>query len=169
MKLHPIDKPTYKQRYKTVVFGLIAGLAVLSLSFSTILISLYGDTEAGSNTLLNAFGVALAATLLAIIAHSVKRKPYFAEVVYVWTLKQELMQINRRINNIKAAAAQGDHNAMTVLNYCYTGSEQVWQLEDNTLVMDELHTWMSDLEQLRQKFNVELSLEDYHRELLRAF
>lgn len=45
------------------------------------------------------------------------------------------------LHKIKAAAQQGDVNAMIVLNFSYEGSEQLWQLDDNTLMMEDLCTW----------------------------
>lgn len=166
MQLRPVDKALYQKRHKRVVIGLIASLAILSLVFSTTLIELYGNSEAGSNTLLNAAGVLLAVVILAITVHQLKQKPYFEDIAYVWALKQELTQINRRITKIKAAAEQGDVNAMIILNYCYNASEHVWQLENNTLVMEELRGWQSDLDQLQNKYNVEVLLTDYRRDLL---
>lgn len=166
MQLRPVDKALYQKRHKRVVIGLIASLAILSLVFSTTLIELYGNSEAGSNTLLNAAGVLLAVMILAITMHQLKQKSYFEDIAYVWALKQELTQINRRITKIKAAAEQGDVNAIIILNYCYNASEHVWRLENNTLVMEELRDWQSDLDQLRNKYNVEILLTDYRRELL---
>lgn len=169
MQLHPIDKALYQHRHKRVVAGLIISLTVLSLAFSTTLISFFGSPEDGSNTALNAAGVLLAVAVLLIVAQKLKHNPYFEEVLYVWRLKQELNQINRRISKIKAAAEQGDINAMIILNYSYKASEHLWNLENNTLVMEELRKWMADLEQLQQKYNVEVSVEDYRRELLNSY
>lgn len=169
MKLHPIDKSLYQQRYKRVAIGLAASLAVLSLSISTLLIALFGTDETGGNTGLNVIGVAVAVAILVFALQKLKHKPYFKEVAYVWGLKQELNHINRHIHKIKGAAQEGDANAMIVLNFSYQGSEQLWQLDDNTLVMDELRSWKTDLEALKQRYNVETSLEDYQRELLKNF
>ncbi|GAA5316741.1 MAG: DUF3087 domain-containing protein [Candidatus Pelagadaptatus aseana] len=169
MQLHPIDKAVYQHRHKRVVIALIAALTILSLTFSSLLIAFYGSPEDGSNTALNAAGVLLAVAVLLVLGSKLKHKPYFAEVLYVWQLKQELNQINRRISKIKVAAEQGDSNAMVILNYCYKASEQLWQLENNTLVMEELHKWMADLELWQKKYNVQPSLEDYQRELLSRY
>ncbi len=169
MQLHSVDKTLYQQRYKRVAIGLAASLAVLSLGFSTILIALMGSSEQGSNTALNAAGVLLAAVVLISALQKLKHKPYFEEVAYVWALKQELNQITRRMRKIKAAAEQGDANAMTVLNFSYAGSEQLWQLDDNTLVMEELRGWQAELEELKQRFDVQVALEDYRRELLKRY
>ncbi len=169
MQLHSVDKTLYQQRYKRVAIGLAASLAVLSLGFSTILIALIGSSEQGSNTALNAAGVLLAAVVLFSALQKLKHKPYFEEVAYVWALKQELNQITRRMRKIKAAAEQGDANAMAVLNFSYAGSEQLWQLDDNTLVMEELRGWQAELEELKQRFDVQVTLEDYRRELLKRY
>jgi hypothetical protein len=169
MNLHPIDKSLYQQRYKRIAIALAVSLAVLSLSISTLLIAFWGSNESGGNTGLNVIGVAVAVAILVISLQKLKHRPYFKDVAYVWALKQELNYINRHIHKIKAAAQQGDANAMIILNFSYAGSEQLWQLDDNTLVMDELRVWKADLEELKQRFNVETSLEDYKRELLGGY
>lgn len=169
MRLHPVDKTLYQQRYKRVAIGLALSLAVLSLSFSTLLIALFGSSEQGSNTALNAAGLLLAVAVLIAALQKLKHWPYFEQMAYVWTLKQELNQITRRMRKIKAAAEQGDRNAMIVLNFSYAGSEQLWQLDDNTLVMEELRGWQAELDDLKQRFKVEVALEDYQRELLKNY
>ena len=166
MQLHPVDKTLYQHRYKRVAIGLAASLAILSLSFSTVLIALFGSSEAGSNTVLNALGVALGVAVLITALRKLRHTPYFEEVAYVWRLKQELNQITRRMRKIKAAAEQGDATAMLVLGFSYAGSEQLWQLDDNTLVMEDLRGWQAELNTLKQRFEVETSIEDYRRDLL---
>ena len=168
MQLHEIDKGLYQKRFKQVAFGLSISLALLALLFSTLLIALFGDGNT-TNTGLNATGVLLALALLLMILHKLKVRPYFTEVVYVWDLKQELNKISRRINKVKAAAEQGDKQAMIILNFSYQGSKQLWQLDDNTLVMEELALWQAELEALQSRFNIELSVDDYQPELLENF
>lgn len=169
MQLHPINKALYQQRYKRVAIGLALSLAVLSLSFSTLLIALLGSSEQGSNTALNAIGLLLAVVVLIAALQKLKMKPYFEEVTYVWMLKQELNQITRRMRKVKAAAQEGDRTAMVVLSFSYAGSAQLWELDDNTLVMEELRGWLAELEELKQRFNLEAAPEEYRRELLKNF
>ncbi len=169
MQLQSIDKTLYQHRYKRVAIGLAISLAVLSLSFSTLLIALFGSSENGSNTLLNGLGLGLAVIVLVTALQKLRHSAYFKEVAYVWTLKQELNQITRRMHKIKAAAEQGNRNAMIVLNFSYAGSEQLWELDDNTLVMEELRAWRAELDEQKQRFQVEVALEDYQRELLKDF
>jgi len=168
MHLRTIDKGLYQKRFKRVAFGLAISLALLALLFSTLLIALSGGDSA-NNTALNGAGVLLASALLVMVLRKLEVHPYFAEVAYVWNLKQELNQISRRMNKIKAAAQQGNQQAMTILSFSYEGSKQLWQLDDNTLVMEELSLWQAELEALQLRFNVSVSLEDYQRELLQAF
>ena len=169
MQLHPVDKTLYQHRYKRVAIGLAASLAILSLSFSTVLIALFGSSEAGSNTVPNALGVALGVAVLITALRKLRHTPYFEEVAYVWRLKQELNQITRRMRKIKAAAEQGDATAMLVLDFSYAGSEQLWQLDDNTLVMEDLRGWQAELDALKQRFEVETSIKDYRRDLLKRY
>ena len=169
MQLRSIDKSLYQQRYKRVAISLALGLAVLSLSISTLLIAVMGNPQEGSNTALNAAGVLLAGAILIFTLQKLKHRPYFNEVYYVWQLKQELNQIARRMQKIKAAAQQGDQQAMVILSFSYAGSEQLWNLDDNTLVMDELRAWKHELETLKQQYSVEAETHQYRRDLLNNY
>jgi len=172
MQLRTIDKGLYQKRFKRVALGLAVSLALMALLFSTLLIALFAGDSLGdnaNNTALNGAGVLLAAVLLVMVLRKLEARPYFAEVAYVWHLKQELNQISRRMNNIKAAAQQGNQQAMTILSFSYQGSKQLWQLDDNTLLMEELSLWQAELEALQLRFNVSVSKEHYQRALLQAF
>jgi len=168
MQLRTIDKGLYQKRFKRVALAVAVSLALMALLFSTLLIALLGDASA-NNTALNGTGVLLASALLVMVLRKLEAHPYFAEVAYVWHLKQELNQISRRMNKIKAAAQQGNQQAMTILSFSYEGSKQLWQLDDNTLVMEELSLWQAELEALQLHFNVRVTKEDYQRRLLQAF
>lgn len=167
MQLREINKNLYQKRFKQVALSLSVSLALLALIFSTLLIALFGGGRA-SNTGLNAAGVLIALALLLMALQKIKVRPFFAEVLYVWNLKQELNKISRRINKIKAAAEQGDRQAMVILNFAYQGSKQLWQLDDNTLMMDELAQWQAELETLQRRFNIHVSLDDYQTKLLQG-
>jgi len=58
---------------------------------------------------------------------------------------------------------------MTILSFSYEGSKQLWQLDDNTLLMEELSLWQAELEALQLRFNVSVSKENYQRALLQDF
>lgn len=169
MQLQSVNKQLYQKRYKQVAIALALSLAVLSLAISTLLIAVMGSPESGSNTALNVAGVLLAVAILIATLQKVKGRPYFKEVLYVWLLKQELNQITRRMPKIKAAAEKGDPQAMVILSFSYAGSEQLWNLDDNTLVMEELSSWKRELELLKQQYNVDAEPQHYRRDLLNNY
>ena len=68
------------------------------------------------------------------------------EVVYVWDLKQALNKINRRMPKLKKAAQAGSTNALLAIHYSYAGSRLLWQLDDNTIVMEELSIQQTELD-----------------------
>ncbi|MCR8923436.1 DUF3087 domain-containing protein [Dasania sp. GY-MA-18] len=169
MQFKPVDKSQYKQRYKTVGIALVAALVILALSLSTLFVALWGDANTGDNFWLNFSGVALAAFISAAILRHYKGHPYMSELSYVWDLKQELNQINRKLKKIRDAAAQGDATALLILQYYYQGCEQLWTLDDNTLVMEELKQWQAELQNWLTQFAISVDAGDYKRALLLAY
>jgi hypothetical protein len=81
-------------------------------------------------------------------------------------LKQELNLITRKMRKIKEAAEEGSLPAMTALAFSYAGSRQLWSLDDNTLIMDDLAQWEQALQALQQRHGVSVAADDYKRELL---
>ena len=60
------------------------------------------------------------------------------EVVYVWDLKQQLNKIRRKQRKIEAAIENNDKDAMIIMNFMLHGSKQLYELDDNTITMDDL-------------------------------
>tara|TARA_R110000868_G_scaffold274639_6_gene534185 strand:+ start:3965 stop:4474 length:510 start_codon:yes stop_codon:yes gene_type:complete len=169
VQFKPVDKTLYKQRYKAVGIILVAVLVVLALSISTLLVTLLGEVNSGDNFWLNFSGVALAAIIVVGLLRHYKGHPYLTELSYVWDLKQELNRINRKLRPIRSAAELGDATALLILQYYYQGSEQLWTLDDNTLVLPELKQWQVDLQNWLTQFAVEVNAADYRRELLQGY
>jgi len=167
MQLHSVDKALYQRRFKYIAGALALSLAVLGLGFSTLLIACFGQPS--DNTLLNALGVLLALVVLLLALQKLKTQPYFHEVHYVWGLKHELNLITRKLRHIKAAAQQGSETAMTALAFSYAGSRQLWSLDDNTLVMEDLVLWEQELAELQQRYDLNVHAGDYERGMLVQF
>lgn len=168
MQLKEIDKTRYRKHLNKIIWGSILAFGGGALLLSTGLIGLFADGQ-GSNFKFNLAGVVLAGLAVTTTLLRYKQHPFMREVAYVWDLKQELLQINRRMIKLKAAAEQGDRDAMTALNFCYQGSKQLWQLDDNLITMSELAKWITQLESQMARYQVTVRLEDYHRELLKKF
>ncbi|MFO6423750.1 DUF3087 domain-containing protein [Motilimonas sp. KMU-193] len=168
MKLREIDKRQYRQRLNRVIVAAIAVLTVVSLSISTTLIYFFGD-ETGSNFIYNLAGVVLGGALVLQLLRHYRTHPYMEEVMYVWDLKHELNLINRKIRQIEQAAKQGNVMAMQVLHFSYQGSRQLWQLDDNTITLDELRPLMNTLEEQATAQGAKLDVNAYSRDALNQF
>lgn len=168
MKLTPIDKTRYRRHLNLVFVGCALVLAALSLAISQLLIRVFPSPD-GGHFHWNLLGVVAGALILGGGLSRLRRHPFLAEVVYVWELKQQLNKISRKQRPIEAAARQGDKNAMLALQFCYAGSRQLWQLDDNTIVMDELAAKQAELDRLAERHGLVLNADDYDPRLLERF
>jgi 16S rRNA U1498 N3-methylase RsmE len=91
------------------------------------------------------------------------------EVTYVWELKQSLNKLTRKMRKLKEAAQQGNVKAMIAINFSYAGSRLLWELDDNTIIMEQLAIDQAELDTLAAKHNVTLDPNDYEESSLDAF
>ena len=91
------------------------------------------------------------------------------EVVYVWDLKQELNRITRRLAKIREGVERGEREAMSILNFSYRGSRQVYQLDDNTITLDDLDKSIAELEQTIADHGFDISVADYDPAMLTRY
>lgn len=168
MKLIEIDKERYRKHLNRVLIGCALSLAICSLILSQLLIYLFPDSS-GSHFHWNAIGVLVSAALVGITLSKNRHHPYLTEVYYVWQLKQALNKITRKMRKLEAAAQQGNADAMLALQYSYSGSRLLWRLDDNTIIMDELAVKQTELNNLAEKHNVSLNVDEYNEQLLKQF
>ncbi len=168
MQLIQINKDRYRQHLNRVILLCIVSLAAGSLGIAQILIGLFPD-DSGSHFHWNLLGVVVTGITIGWLLNKYRRHDYMTEVVYVWELKQALNRVNRKLLKLKAAANQGNVDAMLAMQYSYAGSRQLWQLDDNTIVMDELAIQQAELDSLAAKFNLTLNPEDYDEAVLKQF
>lgn len=168
MQLIEINKVRYRRHLNRVIMGCVAGLAIGSLAISQTLIALFPD-ESGSHFHWNLLGVAMASVTIAWLLNKYRTHDFMSEVVYVWELKQALNKINRRIPKLKAAGREGNANALLALYYSYAGSRLLWQLDDNTIIMDELAIEQAELDSLAAQYNLTLNADDYDERILKQF
>lgn len=184
MKLQEIDKSLYRQRLNRVILAFIAGLTLLSLGFGTVLIWLFtesnlaqvaspvhveGNTEPTSNFKYNFIGVVLALLCCAAILNSIKSKAYFAEIYYVWQLKQLHNLIYRRLKKIEKGALDAELDAFIILRFYYQSLEQVYLLDDNTLTLSSLRTKQSNLNQQLEDKNLSINAEQFNKAMLLSY
>ncbi len=164
MKLENIDKALFKKRLNRFQGGLVAALLVLSLGFSQLYIALWSDGD--GNTLLNLAAVVTALFLLAGGMRLINDKPFMYEIVYVRRLRRELNRIYRASKKLEAALADEKPVAITIRWFQLHGSKHLYELEDNTLTMEELNGQIAALKEQTERLGLEVSTDDYTPDLI---
>ncbi|MDO6562287.1 DUF3087 family protein [Amphritea sp. 1_MG-2023] len=165
MQLKQINKERYSKHYKQIMIGVVIILAVIALTVSSLLIQIIGNTD-GSNFWLNVTGVVIGGIVVLTLLRRYREHEYMHEISYVWDLKQMLNKIYRKQKNIKAAAEAGERDAMIILNWSYQGSEQLYNLDNNTITMDDLHASMRELQQVMDQYGVSVTDADFRPQML---
>ena len=168
MQLQEIDKTRYRKHLNKVIFACIAALTIGSLGISQLLILLFPDSN-GSHFHWNLLGVVVTSIVIGLTLKKVKSHPFMYEVAYVWDLKQALNRITRKMMAIKKAAKEGDVDAMLAMQFSYSGSKQLWTLDDNTITMEDLSMWQAELDALAREYQVELDITKYDERILTKF
>lgn len=153
MQLQDINKERYNKHIKITFIAICIFMLAVSLTISTLLIHFLGGPQ-GENFLWNITGVIVAALLLAHILKTNKQHPFLTEVVYVRKVKAELNRIYRKLRKIKAAAEAGDARAMAILDFNYRASRHIFELDNNTITLDDLSKNQNELSALQQKFDI---------------
>ncbi|WP_339726216.1 DUF3087 domain-containing protein [uncultured Paraglaciecola sp.] len=168
MQLIKINKARYRRHLNLVIAGCIGGLAMGSLVISQTLIALFPD-ESGRHFHWNLLGVVFTSVTIAWLLNKYRSHNFMTEVVYVWELKQTLNKINRKMPKLKVASSAGNTDALLAIHYSYAGSRLLWQLDDNTIVLDELTVQQAELDSLASKFNLTLNASHFDERSLTQF
>lgn len=167
MQLKTINKARYSKHLKITFFAICAYMLSVALGVSTLLIHLIGS-DSGGNFWLNVAGVVIAMASLGLLYNKFKAHDFFSEIVYVRHLKAQLNAIYRKQRAIKEAAQNGDATAMAILDFSYRTSQFVYQLDDNTLTMEEVTKSINELQGWANQYQVEHYI-DYTPELLKNY
>jgi hypothetical protein len=168
MQLIEINKTRYRRHLNRVITGCVGGLILGSLAISQSLIVLFPD-ESGSHFHWNLLGVVITSVTIAGLLNKYRTHNFMDEVLYVWELKQALNKINRKMPKLKVAGRKGNANALVAMHYSYAGSRLLWQLDDNTLIMDELAIAQAALDKLAAQYHLSLNAADYDESMLKQF
>lgn len=169
MQLQNIDKARYRKHLNQVIVVFIISFALCAVAFGQILIWLLSD--AGENNFwLNVIGVALALGLVMSTLNHYKNKPYLAEILYVWQLKQQINYIYRKLNKIKKAGLeQNELDALIILDFYYKACRQLYTLDDNTITLSSLDKEQSILDNVVAKHHLCIDHKQYQQTLLAKF
>ncbi|KPM85518.1 MULTISPECIES: DUF3087 domain-containing protein [Pseudoalteromonas] len=168
MKLIQIDKARYRKHLNQVIIACVIALAVGSLAISQTLIALFPDPS-GSHFHWNLLGVVVCSLLVGFVLNKYRNHDYMTEIVYVWELKKALNKITRKMPKLKAAGREGNADALLAIQYSYAGSRLLWQLDDNTITMDELAIKQAELDSVAQQYNLTLDVDKYDEKILNQY
>lgn len=168
LRLQEIDKSRYRQRFRVVFIAIVIVLTVVALGTSTLLIAVFG-TPGESHFWLNLAGVIVGAAVVVLALMRLRQHPYLHEVVYVWDLKQALNQIHRKQRKIEPLVEENDPDAITTLYFFYRGSQQLYQLDDNTITMDSIALKLRALEQRIEELGITVTTDSYRASMLERF
>jgi len=161
MQLIEINPERYRQRLNKVIFACIGVLSIGSLAVSQLLILSF-PSATGSHFHWNLTGVVFTTALLLFVLNKLKTHPFLYEVNYVWDLKKTLNHINRRMKKLETASQHGDKTAINILHFSYSGSRQLWELDNNTITINHLTSLENKLTELAQKYQVTLDINHYN-------
>jgi Protein of unknown function (DUF3087) len=168
MKLRPVDKSRYRKHYKIVFAAIVIELIAISLVCSTLLISWLGSPDETHFTL-NLAGVGVAGLLALCAVYCFRDHPFMDEVVYVWNLKKQLNRIYRKQHKIEPLIEDNNVDAMVIMNYMYQGSKQLYELDDNTITLEDLAIKSRHLNTKLVENGFTFTTEDYDSGLLSQF
>ena len=168
MKIQEINKARYRNHLNKVIVGCIGALVIGSLGIAQAFIAIF-PSEQGSHFHWNLLGVVVTCLIIGSVLKKYKHHDFMTEVTYVWELKKQLNYITRKMRKLKAAVEEGDVVAMQIINYSYAGSRQLWQLDDNTITMEELSIWQAELDAKAREVNVILDTDKYEAKLLSKY
>ena len=165
MKLKTIDKVLYRKRMNRLIVAHLSILMITALSVSNLLIHFFGGEE-GSNFWLNVAGVVSAVAAVSLFFYVIKDKPFMEEINYVRELKAEMNRIYRSSAMLEAALAEDNETAIIISYFNLQASKQVYELDDNTLTMEELNEKIDKLDEKIESLGLSVSLDDYRAVLL---
>lgn len=163
-----VNKKRYRNHLNKVIVAAIIVLTAISLALAQLLILIFPDPD-GSHFHWNLMGVIVGCLTVGVLLQRFKTHPFMDEVYYVWCLKQHLNYIQRKNKDLKLAVDQGDEQAMQILWFYYQGLRKLWQLDDNTITMDDLAVWQSELESKARQSDVVLDKSGFDKSELSPY
>lgn len=166
MKLKHIDKTIYRKRMNILLAITVTVLLVTSLGVSQLLITRFGSGVDGDHFWLNLVGVVAGICAISLVYRILLAKPFMAEVQYVKELKREMNRIYRSSKLLQQRVAENNKDALIISYFNLQASKQVYELDNNTLTMDELNEKIRLLDEQLSQLDLKVTTDDYSPQLL---
>ena len=168
MQLKEIDKNRYRKHYRIVFAGIAFVLLVIAPAASALFINLFSNPE-GSYFVHNLAGVLTGVAIITFALNKFRKHPFMYEVMYIWDLKQQLNKIHRKQRKIEAAIENNDKDAMIIMNFMLHGSKQLYELDDNTITMEDLLIKIQVHDERMEAAGLSSSTDSYNPTMLERF
>ena len=168
MQLREINKIRYRKHLRIIFASIAFVLLIIAPGTSALFISLFSNPE-GSYFFHNLAGVVVGVAIVAFVLYKFRQHPYMYEVVYVWDLKQQLNRIRRKQRKIEAAIENNDKDAMIIMNFMHRGSKQLYELDDNTITMEDLLIKIQVHDKLMEAAGLSSLTDSYNPSMLDRF
>ncbi len=168
MVLRDIDKTVYNRHVKITFIAIAVVLSILSISVSSLLIALLSTPEE-SHFRHNLAGVIIGAIIVVVVLLRLRGLRFLAEVVFVWDLNQALNRIYRKHRVLEQKAEENDPAAMRVLMFQYRGSKQLYELDDNTVTIEDLLPRLKRLQQRMHDVGLASEVDELDMQDLKRF
>ena len=168
MQLKEIDKNRYRKHYKIIFAGIAFVLLIIAPASSALFINLFSNPE-GSYLFHNLAGVVTGVAIITFLLNKFRQHPFMYEVVYVWNLKQQLNRIQRKQRKIEAAVEDNDKDAMVIMNFMLHGSKQLYELDDNTITMEDLLIKIQVHDKRMEAAGLSSSTDEFNPTMLERF
>jgi len=168
MTLKEINKKRYRKHLNIVMICMAVALIIIAQINSALFIYVFSTPDASHFYHIMA-AVASAAAIVVYVVNKYRHHPYMTEVVYVWNLKQQLNKIQRKQLKLKPAVENNDKNAMIIMNFMYRGSKQLYELDDNTITIEDLELLITALDHRMTEAGLSLSTDSFKPDMLDAY
>jgi hypothetical protein len=168
MQLKEINKIRYSKHYKIIFVCIAFVLLIIAPATSALFINLFSNPE-GSYFFHNLAGLVVGMAIVAFLLTKFRHHPYMYEVIYVWDLKQQLNRIHRKQRKIEAAIENNDKDAMIIMNFMLHGSKQLYELDDNTITMEDLLRKIQIHDKRMEAAGLNSSTDSYNPAMLERF
>ena len=159
MQLHTIDKQRYRRHLNITIISAIVILLTSSLLFSTVLTALFSQAPQ-SNFNLNLMAVIISCGIIISLSFALRQRAFFTEINYVWYLKLELNHITRQLRHLEKDAKDDKKRALIIMAFYFEASQQLYNLDDNTITLDSLKRKQGNLQQLIIKHDGDIAVDD---------
>lgn len=168
MQLREINKIRYRKHLRMVFAGIAFALLIAAPATSAAIISLFSNPEA-SYLFHNMAGLVITVATLLFVLNKFRHHPYMTEVVYVWDLKQQINKIHRKQRKIEAEIENNDKDAIIIINFMHRGSKQLYELDDNTITMEDLMRKIQIHDKRMEAAGLSLLTDSYNPAMLARF